>query len=231
MKKSFLLLVGIFILLVVIAVLVFIMLQSRSISISTQRSLPEYNNVDDSVPDNAIKISEDNAIKISEDYIMSKVGEDYFNENYILERSKKCHNDTHYCIQYEYLPLSFLAGKKMYVTNVVDNEGIDTANEVYDCLQDKKLCEFNITKQDAIDIATKNNFFDNKLFDYKPEEYSIVISPSGPYYGGNAYFVGFWYWDISKSGPFEYDCRYHINIGIHVGTGQATDIGRSRTCS
>lgn len=146
------------------------------------------------------------AIAISNSYIISKVGDQYFQQNYKLlpEKSRICNKENQsYCIQYEYLPASELSQKQQILQSKITNGKIDHFNGVHDCLNQPQLCQFTTTKNEAIELAVSKGF--------DPSQLSIVLLPF------SVENFESWYW--------------HINQSVDNTPGESNDCGFTKTMS
>jgi hypothetical protein len=113
----------------------------------------------------------DTVLKNSNDFIVSRVGEDFFNK-YI----KPDFRDTKEIKSKYYMVYSFKIPDKPYVDTkikfTVDSTGRVTDKDnvigLPDCLSSPEKCQFNIDKERAIQIA-KDNKFEQGIKDWKTE--------------------------------------------------------------
>jgi hypothetical protein len=123
-------------------------------------------------------------LKKSNQFIISKTGQEYF-DKYIkpdFQETKKSHSQYQMVYNFKIPDKSYVDAKIKFT---VDSTGqvTDTKNVsgLPDCLSSPEKCEFNINKEQAIQIAEKNNFAkgikDWKIeFKWDPEKNQYVWS-------------------------------------------------------
>lgn len=155
-----------------------------------------------------------NIITQADNHIISNVGIEYFQRNYKYdsEKSYVCEPSLPtYCLYYEYLPITKLTGEKQYLVAEARNSGILYMNGVHDCVNKKNLCEFNISKQEAAEIAKQKGFNVNK--DYSNLRISHTLNPFKR-----------WAWHISETIESSSDRRTYKKMYIELTTGETSDI-------
>ncbi len=100
----------------------------------------------------------ENVIESADQYVISKTGEEFFN-NYIKFDSENSKNDSpYYLVKYKFqIPEKDFVDEEIYFS--LDEEGkILTHRKVYgipDCAQNPQNCEFKITEDDAVKVASE----------------------------------------------------------------------------
>lgn len=90
---------------------------------------------------------------IADDYIISKVGEIYFEKNYKFIQKKSIYSKKSdiYEIYYEFLPLKKYSYIRNTLANIeIRNKKIDHVweDKIPNCINNPQLCEFNLTKSE-----------------------------------------------------------------------------------
>lgn len=100
--------------------------------------------------------------KIAEDYIISIIGKNNFDGNFIYEKKKSFYSTfsgyyTDYSVAYHYLPLRKFTSDDIVLVQLRDNTP-QWAVGIPSCAQDQSKCQFNVTKDQALRIARENDF-------------------------------------------------------------------------
>lgn len=120
------------------------------------------NQVQTSLKGNATSLNQ-KTTQAADAFIISRVGEERFHKYFKLDTSRSNDSDPHESNldsrAYHFSLLKKAADDDLIVVQVNKNDASQTyANLVPDCVKDATLCDFNITKQQALSIARKNGF-------------------------------------------------------------------------
>lgn len=168
----------------------------------------------------------ESVVEAAKNYIISKVGEDYFSNNYKLLSESWCWADGNInrCgISFDYLPLNQLYEQHQVVHVYIFKDDVRVYGDsgIFDCLNKKELCEFNIKKEEALTIASSNGF------DINSKDFEIKIATSS--------FKGYgqWVWRVTnyfhniigKNG-----CGTAKSMDIDLSAGGVSDIREQESC-
>lgn len=89
-------------------------------------------------------------IQVADAYIVGKVGESYFENNFKLNKQKSVNTpgSFSYQVHYDFAPLNW-SDRDFTVDIIVTNGVAQRGNsDVPDCLSDSSLCQFNLTQEE-----------------------------------------------------------------------------------
>ena len=167
---------------------------------------------------NTKSVVSDEAVKIAEDYIVSKVGEEYFNKYYVLRRdlSAEC------CIFFDFIPAQSIGSQKRIMVSV-KKKSVEYANGVFNCLKNRALCELKINKNQALQIAKDQGFYSDGE---NENEISIDL-----YQTSSNLKEDQWAWTLSrKSFSGNLACENLRLMEIGASTGEYSTIGNKTIC-
>jgi len=162
----------------------------------------------------------------ADDYIISMVGRDYFEENYSYYEpgSSKCvreKNNQVYCVRYHYLPASRISGEDTLVhVTVRTSSGSIGGMNIYNCLENKKLCELSVGKDEALQKASENGF------NIQDENFTIVFGHSPNNYVDplNAEYETGWTWNIYEYPQPYHGCQKMMTIDVITGATYSDEV-------
>lgn len=103
------------------------------------------------------------AKQLADEYIISKVGEQYFRENFVFDKQESIRiggkNDS-YSVTYRFSPLNQYNPTISVSVIVRDGKTSEassgTLKQIPNCLQDASLCQFNLTSAEFGELARKH---------------------------------------------------------------------------
>lgn len=103
--------------------------------------------------------------EITDKYVVRKVGEEYFKINFIFNKTdSEKYLDNPYKVRYYFLPLKNYTNDYILEIEVQNNQIVGGSN-IPDCLKDKSLCQFNLTREEFLNIKNNYKFIDKLEFD------------------------------------------------------------------
>jgi len=117
--------------------------------------------------------------QVADDYVISKVGNEYFQNNFSFNKreSVQWYKSTTYSVKYDFLPLKEFTYNDIIEVLVYDGEAHEgRLSEIPDCIADKSMCQFNLTKEDFISIAERNDV--KEVLSLQPPFVKALICPN-----------------------------------------------------
>jgi|SRR3989344_1471024 len=193
---------------------------------------PEINPNLETPRENIDSITPNEIIVKADSFVISQVGESYFKENFVLAVTKTDEQtsfknnspDATYLVFYEYLPLSVLTQSK-FLVSVNLGKNLDSpvfSNTILDCVNEPTLCEFTVTKEQALKTAKENGVSGdaNQIF---LQRFYTFDDP--------AFFEG-WGWVVFESIDDQSigDCMRSKMIVINSRIGNASNVAEKTAC-
>ena len=161
-------------------------------------------------------------IERADTYIIGKVGEKYFKDNYKF-RSGRVHigrKHVEYFLHYEYYPFSRIGAEKERVFVRMFDIPDYTPDDYVACIKGGKVCEPRITRDEALERIKKKD-----IEHFSKETAKIWLGRPSPIND-----MINWTWvihiPVSESG----DCETYIRLWVDAVTGRYTNIGQGQAC-
>lgn len=117
--------------------------------------------------------------KIADEYIINKVGREYFNKNFVLDKKEsiKLSESNFYRVMYEFFPL-----KQYSIPNINYHIEIRVASNIARewgepfvplCLNDSSLCQFNLSKEEL--LTFKNKYSITGPLYFRPPHFAAYV--------------------------------------------------------
>jgi len=165
-------------------------------------------------------------IERADKYIISKVGKDYFKQNYrFLEEESLGNkgNPLEYFLYYDYLPATKLAGETVKIFVRMSESPDYVPWDYVACVNKGKICEPKITKKQALEIVAAQKI---KEFSEEKAEISFGMPNADKDRPG-------WFWEIAipiEQGRCGTTSIYHV-VRVDAITGEYRYLRESKIAS